>query len=750
MPLTWTPETSPLDSGQGQRVAFAPELGANGLLCAVGSGGSAIVTSDDGGSTWTARASDLDGGQGYDVIWVASLTLFIAGGYDGTDGAILTSPDGIIWTNQGNPFESGYAAAGIAWSETQALLVAVGGSSGTGPAIVTSADGSIWTPSASPFDSVPCNLNGVCWAGDALGLWVVANVGAAFGGVIEGIATSPDTSTWTPVTSAFDSGDCRLVFPAPNSGLLFAVGQDAGATITTLSSPDGAIWATVPTPLDGDSAYGYGGIEVGTKVVIVGYSGSAGVAIIESANAGATWTSDISPFDTFGSGSGAFGVCAAASIGLLVAVGIPGDGAVAIATAVLSQIPPDPDTQRVFADLPVRTFVTDKDSRTLSILDRRATDRQFLFTLNQPAYHTFQVASDDVEINRPFPDADSPANLTNNRRLLFALQRIQGADPPYQPLFGGIIMTPEDQGADTPTTRATVYDAWQYMMSRPVRDPETGDLPGPNGLTFASGSLASDIALGLLQITEIEDGETHIEWYSGDIEPSDPLPSTITFDAGLSVGEAWQQLCNTGTIDIHLDPIYEPIDLPGKINRLRIVAQSAGTAAGPILYNDIMGWDKGGRSLMGVNRLVDGTRLANKIAYFAGQGGAAVPVQTDATSVAAFGVYFAQQFFPGSNDITTIALLAVTELAIRRNGARSISLDPAPERVGLPRPHELLGSYVPVWASRNLREPLGIDYDAFDADNPGASGYQRIYAVPVAVDNNGVTRLTGVLTSKES
>jgi hypothetical protein len=413
--------------------------------------------------------------------------------------------------------------------------------------------------------------------------------------------------------------------------------------------------------------------------------------------------------------------------------------------------PPPPFTGRVFADLPVRTFITDIDSRTLSILDRRATDRQFLFTLNQPAYHTAQVASDDNEINIPFPDADSPANLTNNRRLIFALQRWQGYDPPYQPIFGGIIMTPEDQGADTPTTRYTAYDGWQYMMSRPVRDPATGDLAGIDGLKFAAGSLASDIALGLLQITEITDGETHIDWSdSGLIEASVPLDNGITFDQGLSLGEAWQQLCATGTIDIHLLPMYEPIDAPGKINRFQVVAQTAGTAAGPVRYNIVMGWDKGGRSLMGINRLVDGTRLANEVQFFAGQGGVPVPLQSDAASITANGEYWAQQFFPGTHDRTLVALLAVTELAIRRNGARSISLDPAPERVETPLRDWGLGDYLPVWASRNLREPLGIDYDAFDPDNPGASGYQRVYAIPMAVDNNGVARVTGVLTSKEN
>jgi hypothetical protein len=289
------------------------------------------------------------------------------------------------------------------------------------------------------------------------------------------------------------------------------------------------------------------------------------------------------------------------------------------------------------------------------------------------------------------------------------------------------------------------------MMSRPVRDPETGNLPPPEGLTFATGSRASDIALGLLQITEIEDGETHIDWSDENlIDTSSPLPAAITFDAGLSVGEAWQQLCDTGTIDIHLDPMYEPIDAPGKINRFRVVAQTNGTAAGLVRYDIAMAWDKPGHSLTGINRLVDGTRLANKVEYFAGQGGTAVPPQTDAASVTAYGEYWAQQFFPGSNNVTIIALLAVTELAIRRNGARSISFDPAPERVELALRDYGLGDYLPVWASRNLREPLGVDYDAFDEDNPGASGYQRVYVIPITVDDNGVAKVMGLLTSKEN
>jgi hypothetical protein len=153
---------------------------------------------------------------------------------------------------------------------------------------------------------------------------------------------------------------------------------------------------------------------------------------------------------------------------------------------------------------------------------------------------------------------------------------------------------------------------------------------------------------------------------------------------------------------------------------------------------------------MQVSRMVDGTRMANKVQYYAGQGGVKVPLQTDAASVADYGTYWAQQFFPGSHDRTTVALLAVAALAIRRNGIRSITVDPAPERVELALRDYREGDYLPIWASRNLREPIGVDYDTFDPDFPGACGYQRVYVIPIELDDNGVERVRGLVVSKDS
>ncbi len=410
-------------------------------------------------------------------------------------------------------------------------------------------------------------------------------------------------------------------------------------------------------------------------------------------------------------------------------------------------IPPPPpiDLGDVRAYPTVRVIGTNLVSRTLTVLDQRATNREILYTLNGPAYHTGQVASDDHITNQPFPtDADPPV-ISNNVRLIYILQRWPNATPPYQPIFGGILFTVEDQGSDAPTTRYTAFDPWQLMMSRPVRDPDTGDLPGVDGLKFPPNSRASDIALALLDTSETFDGESHIDFSdTGLVDDTDPLPYGIKFDEGSTVGDAWQQLVDTGTIDIVLTPMYEPITAPGKVVRF-----NTSPSYGSTRYSAIMGWDTAGHGVAQMSRMVDGTRLANRIIYYAGQGGIPTPLQADAASIAQYGIYYAQQFFPGTLDRQRVELLAFADLQIRKDGARSITLDVAPERSLLAVRDYWLGDYVPVWASRNLRDPLGIDYDTFDPDFPYASGYQRIYAIPLTIDDNGVTRVSAMVTSRD-
>ncbi len=405
---------------------------------------------------------------------------------------------------------------------------------------------------------------------------------------------------------------------------------------------------------------------------------------------------------------------------------------------------------QVFSDLLWRVIITDTSTVTLALLDHRATNRAFNFTLNAPASHSGQVASDDPVINLPYPDPTDPAYLTNNRRLVYAFRRerttpADALNDAYVCRFGGILMNVEDQGADAATATYTAYDPWQYLMSRPVRNPDTLAIPGSDGLTFPAGTRASDIAYLLLITSEVVDGDTHIDiegTTSPLFEATDPLPDPITFPEGLSVGEAWQQLVATGTIDIVLPPLYD-ITKPGKVCEF-----ATSPLYGETRFDTVFAWDVGPHSAIGISRLVDGTRMANKVQWWSD--GKPIPLQTDAGSVTANGEWWAQQSFPSQEYAGLLEVGALAELLIRRYGSRTITFDPAPERSEVPLRDYGLGDYVAVWASRNFREPLGIESFGFDPDFPGASGYQRIQQIPITVDDNGATLVQGLSTTKEN
>lgn len=393
-----------------------------------------------------------------------------------------------------------------------------------------------------------------------------------------------------------------------------------------------------------------------------------------------------------------------------------------------------------------RTIVTSIDMETLTCLDGRSTGRQFLFTLDNPAYFRCQVASDDVEVNLPWPNADDPALVTNNARLVYAFRRERGSDPPWVCRFGGIIIPVEDEIADAPTTTLTAYDPWQLLMSRPARNTDTGALIGEEGLTYAVGSLASDIALSQLAMSELFDGDSRLYSSSLFVVDSEPFDEPFTVEQGASVGEVWQDLCATGFMDIRLVPLYEPFDNPGKVATLYI-DQFAGTTQ----FDAVMAWDTGPRSVVTMSRMVD--RLANKVRFYTGGAAVTTHTQTDAGSVTTYDQWWAQQVINASTHPQFVDLAALAELFIRRYGQRTISFQPVSEESQLAPLREYgLGDYVPVWASRNFREPIAVDYAAYISDptQPGAAGYQRVYGLPIELDDNGAETVPGIITSPDS
>lgn len=204
-------------------VAWASEIS---LFCAVGAadGTDAYLLTSPDGITWTEQTNpknfDLN-----DVIWNGSLFVAV-GSADGTDAYIVTSPDGTTWTERANP--KNFALLDVAWDGSQ--FAAVGGPDGTDAYIVTSPDGTTWTEQSNPKNFF---LEGVLWNGS-----VFVAVGLP-DGTDAYIVTSPDGVTWT---ERENPKNFRLDKVAWNGSLLVAVGAGDGTDAYIITSPDGVTW----------------------------------------------------------------------------------------------------------------------------------------------------------------------------------------------------------------------------------------------------------------------------------------------------------------------------------------------------------------------------------------------------------------------------------------------------------------------------------------------------------------------------
>lgn len=393
-----------------------------------------------------------------------------------------------------------------------------------------------------------------------------------------------------------------------------------------------------------------------------------------------------------------------------------------------------------------RFIATDLQTTTVTWMDHIAMSRMVTYVLNAPAVFSCQVPSDNPEVNRlwdaPGTLYDTDPYISEGVRLIYGFRR-EIADPFTQiwvPRFAGLLLQLEDVAeSDIARSRMSAYDPWQYLYNRPIRN-SAGELPGEAGLSFTA-TKANVIAASLLKWTIDTDGPCYIDagttyggtsFYTGDLDDCQELD--IVFERGMMVGEAWDSLVATGRIDITLDPIYDPDNRPGYC-----VQMNTSPEAGQQRPDAIFGWDKAPRSLVGITNLHDGTRRANAVQYYAGQGGDPVALQEDLVSQGKYGVYFAQQFWPGPTDAgwaVAVEALAESELRLRANGQQTVTISPAPERAPSPFTEYYLGDYVPVYSSNKMREAL--------------VGRQRVYGIPIEISDDALETVRQVLASVQT
>jgi len=185
-----------------------------------------ILTSAEPPGIWTERSNPLTGGSLGDITSNGSGLIVAVGTSDSGDAMVITSTDGINWTQQSNPLNDSLFDV----CHGNGLFVAVGGY--PDPKIMTSPDGITWTI-RNPAAGISGNINAVCFNGSVF--CAVGNDGE--------IQTSVDGIIWT-IRSTLYGYDLFGVAADSDTGIIVTGGNQGELTI---SSYNGVTWQKLPT-----------------------------------------------------------------------------------------------------------------------------------------------------------------------------------------------------------------------------------------------------------------------------------------------------------------------------------------------------------------------------------------------------------------------------------------------------------------------------------------------------------------------
>lgn len=389
------------------------------------------------------------------------------------------------------------------------------------------------------------------------------------------------------------------------------------------------------------------------------------------------------------------------------------------------------------------------DGSPITLLDRQARSRTITYELNKATVISGEVSSDNPEIN--LTHTDGFPFLAEGDRLIYCFRRDYngaGTGTAYQCRASGIILQYEDAAtSEDGVSRFTAFDPWQYLYAIPVLNPadrglEDDGVPDGNvdiayndNLDQIIISLLVNASVGYNQTWPPLSGPTNmfLDWgwsgsYTGTIESLPVI--THTFQKGTTIGQAFDELCALGQVDIVMEPIYDPVNRPGILAQLSVYA-----VAGEQKEEAIFAWDKPSRSVSQISRLVDGTRRANKIREHTLTGGPSNPdltlrIITEPASVARFGEYWREDFFADTEHTQTTAAYAQELLDTFSEHARTVQLGPIPERSPIPFLEWYLGDTVRVFASKNLRATM--------------SGFQRVVGFTLELSDDALETVTNL------
>ena len=378
-----------------------------------------------------------------------------------------------------------------------------------------------------------------------------------------------------------------------------------------------------------------------------------------------------------------------------------------------------------------RFVVTDLASVAVTFLDRIASDRVIEFDLNTPTELRGLVPSASPEVNILHTD-DDPF-LSEGTRFVYGFRREGPVGQPWVIRAAGLLDEVTDKGeTEFSQTSFTARDSWAYLYSRQCVH-ENGELPDEEfPMTFLATKVG-EIALQLLKNTIDNAGSVYLDagtaWggtlnYAGFIADTQEIDYVV--QRGKTVGEAWEDLCATGLMDLEITPIYDIDDRPGYIGELNVYSQppDTGQPRGEQRHDAIFSWDNPPRTLAGIERTLRGKDRANAIQFY-NRRGVPAGLLEDAASLTKYGRYEYVQFFPDQLDKTRVGEWAAAQLNMRARGIRSVAPLPAQQQPPLLWDEFFVGDLVPVYASNRLREKIP------DTDAPDQ--YQRVYGITISL-----------------
>jgi len=418
---------------------------------------------------------------------------------------------------------------------------------------------------------------------------------------------------------------------------------------------------------------------------------------------------------------------------------------------------------RFYQGPPWRWLVTDLQTNTITFLDRLAAEAVVTYGLNNGSTAKLSVPSANPEVNILHTDGDP--FVSEGNRLLYGFRR-EGDGPIWQCRFAGKILLVEDTGlTENARTIITAWDPWHILYQRPMVN-YADTFADKAGFFSFDDTQVGHIALLFLRNTIINQGDLGIDmgddtpaWSTDGVQPTPSpvqLPGTSYWgspykavwsgrtksvyqntnpvdtdcEQGLMVGEIWDQQIETGSVDILLTPIYDPVNRPGYLAEVSVYEK-----AGRDADDAIFAWDKPSRNLKRINRIIDGTKRANTIRYSWGQGGppvsGGIPI-SDGASIIKYGETWHMQAWPGRVEAAALALEQL-QLELMKDGQLTVAVEPAPERMPFLFTEWWLGDRIPEYASDRLRASL--------------TGFQRVYGIVLNINENSYEQVPQLLVS---